>query len=94
MLWQTIGSIMVTEAVKLITGIGESLLGRLMVYDALEMSFRTLKIRKDPAGVLPTELIDYDAFCGAISDEAADAAKDLDNLSSPVEGDARSPRPR
>ena len=72
----TIGSIMVTEAVKLITGIGESLLGRLMVYDALEMSFRTLKIRKDPAGVLPTELIDYDAFCGAISDEAADAAKD------------------
>ncbi|MGA9148585.1 MAG: adenylyltransferase/sulfurtransferase MoeZ [Candidatus Nanopelagicales bacterium] len=72
----TIGSIMVTEAVKLITGIGESLLGRLMVYDALEMSFRTLKIRKDPNGVLPTELIDYEAFCGAISDEAADAAKD------------------
>lgn len=72
----TIGSIMVTEAVKLITGIGEPLLGRLFVYDALEMSFRTLKIRKDPNGVLPTELIDYDAFCGAISDEAADAAKD------------------
>ncbi|MGB3674831.1 MAG: adenylyltransferase/sulfurtransferase MoeZ [Candidatus Nanopelagicales bacterium] len=72
----TIGSVMVTEAVKLITGIGEPLLGRLFVYDALEMSFRTLKIRKDPNGVLPTELIDYDAFCGAISDEAADAAKD------------------
>ncbi len=72
----TIGSIMVTEAVKLITGMGEPLLGRLFVYDALEMSFRTLKIRKDPNGVLPTELIDYDAFCGAISDEAADAAKD------------------
>lgn len=72
----TIGSIMVTEAVKLITGIGEPLLGRLFVYDALEMSFRTLKLRKDPNGVLPTELIDYDAFCGAISDEAADAARD------------------
>ena len=72
----TIGSIMVTEAVKLITGIGEPLLGRLFVYDALEMSFRTLKIRRDPNGVLPTELIDYDAFCGAISAEAADAAKD------------------
>ncbi len=72
----TVGSVMVTEAVKLITGIGEPLLGRLFVYDALEMSFRTLKIRKDPNGVLPTELIDYDAFCGAISDEAADAAKD------------------
>lgn len=72
----TIGSIMVTEAIKLLTGIGEPLLGRLMVYDALEMSFRTLKIRKDPQGVLPTELIDYEVFCGAISDEAADAVKD------------------
>ncbi len=71
----SIGSIMVTEAIKLITGIGEPLIGRLMVYDALEMSYRTLKIRKDPAGVLPTELIDYEAFCGAISDDAADAAK-------------------
>ena len=69
----SIGSIMVTEAIKLITGIGESLLGRLMVYDALEMSYKTLKIRKDPAGEPITELIDYDDFCGAITDEAADA---------------------
>ena len=45
----SIGSIMVTEAIKLITGIGEPLLGRLMVYDALEMTYRTVKIRKDPA---------------------------------------------
>ena len=45
----SIGSIMVTEAIKLITGIGETLLGRLMVYDALEMTYRTVKIRKDPA---------------------------------------------
>lgn len=72
----SIGSIMVTEAIKLITGIGEPLLGRLMVYDALEMSYRTLKIRKDPNAEAITELIDYEAFCGAISDEAADAAKE------------------
>ena len=45
----SIGSIMVNEAIKLITGIGEPLLGRLMVYDALEMSYRTIRIRKDPA---------------------------------------------
>ena len=70
----SIGSIMVTEAIKLITGIGEPLIGRLMVYDALEMSYRTLKLRKDPNGEPITELIDYDDFCGAITDEAADAA--------------------
>ncbi|MFZ1361959.1 MAG: adenylyltransferase/sulfurtransferase MoeZ [Candidatus Nanopelagicales bacterium] len=69
----TIGSIMTTEAIKLITGIGEPLLGRLMVYDALAMTFRTLKLRKDPNGEPITELIDYEAFCGAVSEEAADA---------------------
>ncbi|MUH43843.1 MAG: molybdopterin-synthase adenylyltransferase MoeB, partial [Actinobacteria bacterium] len=46
----SIGSIMGTEAIKLITGMGETLLGRLMIYDALEMSYRTVKIRKDPNG--------------------------------------------
>jgi molybdopterin/thiamine biosynthesis adenylyltransferase/rhodanese-related sulfurtransferase len=70
----SIGSIMVTEAIKLITGIGETLLGRLMVYDALEMTYRTIKIRKDPAGEKITELIDYDAFCGVVSDDAQQAA--------------------
>jgi adenylyltransferase/sulfurtransferase len=70
----SIGSIMVNEAIKLITGIGETLLGRLMVYDALEMSYRTIKIRKDPNGEKVTELIDYDAFCGVVTDEARDAA--------------------
>jgi sulfur-carrier protein adenylyltransferase/sulfurtransferase len=70
----SIGSIMVTEAIKLITGIGETLLGRLMVYDALEMTYRTIKVRKDPAGEPITELIDYDAFCGFVSDEAQRAA--------------------
>ena len=78
----SIGSIQVTEAIKLITGIGETLLGKLMIYDALEMSYRKVKIRKDPncaiCGENPTvtELIDYEAFCGAISDEAAQAAMD------------------
>ena len=70
----SVGSVMVTEAIKLITGIGESLLGRLMVYDALEMSYRTIKIRKDPKGAKITELIDYDEFCGVVSDEAQRAA--------------------
>ena len=72
----SIGSVMVTEAIKLITGIGEPLLGRLMVYDALEMSYRTIRIRRDPAGAPITELIDYEAFCGAVSQDAADAAAD------------------
>jgi sulfur-carrier protein adenylyltransferase/sulfurtransferase len=77
----SIGSIQVTEAIKLLTGIGDPLVGRLMVYDALEMQYRSLKVRKDPdcalCGANPTvtELIDYEAFCGAISDEAAVAAK-------------------
>ena len=76
----SIGSIQVTEAIKLITGIGESLAGRLMIYDALEMSYRSLNIRKDPdcaiCGDNPTitELIDYDAFCGAVSADAQQAA--------------------
>jgi sulfur-carrier protein adenylyltransferase/sulfurtransferase len=78
----SVGSIQVTEAIKLLTGVGEPLLGRLMVYDALEMSFRTVNVRKDPecaiCGKNPTvtELVDYEAFCGAISDEAAEAAVD------------------
>jgi adenylyltransferase/sulfurtransferase len=76
----SIGSIQVTEAIKLLTGIGESLVGRLMIYDALEMSYRTVRVRKDPecaiCGKNPTitGLIDYEAFCGAISEDAAEAA--------------------
>jgi sulfur-carrier protein adenylyltransferase/sulfurtransferase len=77
----SIGSIQATEAIKLLTGIGETLIGRLMIYDALEMSYRTVKIRKDPecpiCGKNPTitELIDYETFCGAVSDEAMQAAQ-------------------
>ncbi|MBF6350875.1 MULTISPECIES: adenylyltransferase/sulfurtransferase MoeZ [Nocardia] len=70
----SIGSIMVTEAIKLITGIGDPLLGRLMVYDALDMSYRTIKLRRDPARQPITELIDYDAFCGVVSEEGQAAA--------------------
>ncbi|MCV7267494.1 adenylyltransferase/sulfurtransferase MoeZ [Mycolicibacterium doricum] len=72
----SIASVMGTEAIKLITGIGEPLLGRLMVYDALDMTYRTIKIRKDPATPKITELIDYEAFCGVVSDAAAAAAAD------------------
>ncbi|MFV2094002.1 adenylyltransferase/sulfurtransferase MoeZ [Micromonospora sp. LOL_014] len=72
----SIGSIMVTEAIKLITGIGDPLLGRLMVYDALEMTYRVIKIRKDPNGEPITGLIDYDDFCGAVSAEAEEAVVD------------------
>ncbi|MQA15442.1 MAG: adenylyltransferase/sulfurtransferase MoeZ [Pseudonocardiaceae bacterium] len=72
----SIGSIQVNEAIKLITGIGEPLLGRLMVYDALEMSYRTIRIRKDPEAKPVTELIDYEAFCGTVSDDAQQAAAD------------------
>jgi len=75
-----IGSIQVTEAIKVITGIGEPLTGRLMIYDALEMSYRTVRVRKDPecpvCGKNPsiTELIDYEEFCGTVSEDAQKAA--------------------
>ena len=65
-----IGLVQATEAVKLIVGIGRSLVGRLLVYDALQMTFRELKLRKDPACPVCskkptiTKLIDYEAFCG------------------------------
>ena len=75
-----IGSIQVNEAIKLLTGIGDPAIGKLVIYDALELEWRKLKVRKDPNCALcgehatVTGLIDYDAFCGALSDEAADAA--------------------
>jgi adenylyltransferase/sulfurtransferase len=69
-----IGSVMVNEAIKLITGIGDTLLGRLLVFDALDMTWNEIKIRKDPATQPITELIDYEAFCGVVSEEAQLAA--------------------
>jgi adenylyltransferase/sulfurtransferase len=76
----TVGSIQANEAVKLITGMGEPLVGRLLIYDALELSFKDIRVRKDPdcavCGEHPTvtELIDYEDFCGVVSDEAERAA--------------------
>jgi molybdopterin/thiamine biosynthesis adenylyltransferase/rhodanese-related sulfurtransferase len=67
-----IGCIQATEILKLATGIGTPLLGRLLVYDALDMKFRELRLRRDPkcplCGEQPTitELIDYEQFCGAM----------------------------
>jgi sulfur-carrier protein adenylyltransferase/sulfurtransferase len=69
-----IGLIQATEALKLAVGMGQSLLNRLLLYDALEMKFRELKLRRDPqcplCGEHPTitELIDYEGFCG-VSDQ-------------------------
>ncbi|HEY2640221.1 MAG TPA: adenylyltransferase/sulfurtransferase MoeZ [Streptosporangiaceae bacterium] len=76
----SIGSIQVNEAIKVMIGIGEPLVGRLMIYDAMEMNYRTVRVRKDPecaiCGKNPTitELIDYDAFCGVVSADAQQAA--------------------
>ena len=79
----TIGSIQTTEAIKVITGVGDPLIGSLIIYDALDMSFKKLKVRKDPNCPIcsdkptQTELLpDYDAFCGVLSDAAEVAVKD------------------
>jgi len=77
----SIGAVQATEAIKVLTGVGESLVGRLQVYDALESTWRTIKVRKDTecplCGKNPTitELIDYEEFCGVVSGEAARAAQ-------------------
>jgi adenylyltransferase/sulfurtransferase len=77
-----IGCIQATEAVKLILGRGQPLIGRLLVYDALAMSFREFKVRRNPncpvCGDRPTitRLIDYEQFCGVRSQEAPAAPAD------------------
>ena len=78
-----IGVMQAIEAIKLIIGIGDSLIGRLVSFDALQMRFKEFKIRKDPncpiCGEHPTihELIDYDQFCG-IPQADAETAKEMD----------------
>src|SRR5213594_3940734 len=78
----TIGLIQATEAVKLILGIGEPLVGRLLLFDALRMRFRELKLRRNPecpiCGDNPTihALIDYDQFCGVAAQEQAPGVDD------------------
>jgi molybdopterin/thiamine biosynthesis adenylyltransferase/molybdopterin converting factor small subunit len=76
-----IGPVQAVEAVKLILGIGESLNGRLLLFDALSMEFHHVRIRRDPncavCGDNPTvtKLIDYEAFCGAPADQPAAGAQ-------------------
>jgi sulfur-carrier protein adenylyltransferase/sulfurtransferase len=91
----TIGAIQATEAIKLILGIGEPLIGRLLLYDALEMSIQEVSLRKNPncpvCGENPTitELIDYEAFCGVPAHDHSlytagvngDALKDVPQMS-------------
>jgi sulfur-carrier protein adenylyltransferase/sulfurtransferase len=77
-----VGTIQATEAIKLIIGAGEPLIGRLLLFDALQMKFRTLKLQRDPecpvCGDHPTvtKLIDYEQFCGITPQvKAADSGK-------------------
>jgi adenylyltransferase/sulfurtransferase len=73
-----IGVMQAIEAVKLIMGIGEPLIGRMVIFDALGMKFREFKLRKDPKcpvcgpNATITELIDYDQFCGIPQAKAAE----------------------
>lgn len=71
MLCAAVGSLMVTEAVKLITGVGRSLLGRVALFDALGGSWREIRVSRDPEAPRISELADYEAFCGI--SPAADA---------------------
>ena len=79
-----VGVIQATEALKLILGVGEPLIGRFLIVDALRMKFRELKLRKDPdcpvCGTHPTvtELIDYEQFCG-VAPAASDAMQPGDD---------------
>lgn len=78
-----VGSVQAVEAIKLILGIGEPLIGRLLMIDTLDMSFRTLKVTRDAncpvCGEQPTvtQLIDYEQFCGLPSRNGVDALADL-----------------
>jgi adenylyltransferase/sulfurtransferase len=87
----TIGLIQATEALKLILGVGEPLVGRLVLYDALAMRFRELKLRRNPecpvCGDHPTvtKLIDYEQFCGLPQHEGPAAAEVSASDTNPVE---------
>ncbi|MBQ12469.1 MAG: thiamine biosynthesis protein ThiF [Planctomyces sp.] len=77
-----VGSIQATEALKHFLGIGESLVSRLLLIDALSMSFREVRLKRNPSCPLcgdnptVTELIDYEVFCGLTAPEAAGVASD------------------
>ncbi len=81
-----VGTIQATEVIKLVAGIGEPLIGRLLLIDALSMSFRTLKLRKNPTCPVcsehPTQtgLIDYEAFCGIPTAPATSSEEDVPEM--------------
>jgi adenylyltransferase/sulfurtransferase len=85
----TIGTMQATEAVKLITGIGDPMIGRMLLYDALEMSFTTIRVRKNPNCVVcgisadQVQLIDYEQFCGVPAHDHVPTAEDLRDLPIP-----------
>lgn len=98
-----IGSLQATEAIKVLLGIGEPLIGRLLIYDALTMEFTELKVRKNPdcpvCGANPTvtKLIDYEQFCGMPAHDrslyTADAATELEPLLHKTELEVRQMTP-
>jgi len=77
MLCGAVGAMMVSEAVKLITGVGRTLLGRVLLFNALTASWREVQIASDPAGTPITELVDYELFCGTSPGPDADAEHGL-----------------
>lgn len=88
----TIGAIMGSEAVKLITGVGRPLIGRVTVYDSLEGTFREVEYDRSPDAAPITHLLDYEAFCGT---QAPDAESGSDELAPPALAERlRGSRPR
>ncbi|HUN24055.1 MAG TPA: molybdopterin-synthase adenylyltransferase MoeB [Anaerolineales bacterium] len=77
----TIGTVQATEAIKLITGIGEPLIGRMLLYDALEMRWDEIKIRRNPKRKPVTELIDYEEFCGLPQNDHVEDSRTPDDIS-------------
>lgn len=81
----TVGTLQATEAIKLLLGIGDPLVGRMLLYDALEMSFTKIKVRKDPNCPVcsiakdKVELIDYEQFCGMPAHDKSEFGKTAQN---------------
>ena len=73
-----IGTIQATEAIKIILGTGTTLSGRLLVYDALNMKFRELKVRPNPVRPVIEKLIDYEQFCGITQAKAQEAQEQME----------------
>jgi molybdopterin/thiamine biosynthesis adenylyltransferase/rhodanese-related sulfurtransferase len=86
----TIGTLQATEAIKIILGIGEPMIGKMLLYDALEMSFTTIKVRKNPncpVCSIPAEqvqLIDYEQFCGVPAHDRSTFHATTDNKGQPM----------